>query len=74
MPTAAILAPPPIDLRMTLGSLIAQGGPVMVVLLALSVIATAIIVLKAAELLRLRLAARGTLDVLREAARVRGQE
>ncbi|MEE8312107.1 MAG: MotA/TolQ/ExbB proton channel family protein [Candidatus Binatia bacterium] len=49
---------------MTLGSLIAQGGPVMVVLLALSVIATAIIVLKAAELLRLRLAARGTLEAM----------
>jgi len=47
---------------MTLGSLITQGGPVMVVLLVLSVIATAIIVLKATELLRLRLAAHGTLD------------
>ena len=39
---------------MTLAALIAQGGPVMLVLLALSVIATAIVFGKSAELLGLR--------------------
>ena len=46
---------------MPLATLIFQGGPVMVVLLALSVFATAIILLKTFELLRLRLEARRAL-------------
>lgn len=51
---------------MTLASLMLQGGPVMVVLLAVSVVATAIIALKAVELVRLRRIERGMLEEIGE--------